>query len=177
MTNFKLATSALLLSAFAGTVSAGDVASSTVVWNGIVPSSIPSGDRIITGFNGNLTALTGTILADTTGKFESSEIVLEAHEYTPANADSGEVEVIGDLKASVWEVVRASVTYNGAPVTGVDFKVYANKTEVAVGGQFGETGTGYERVTWTMSQVADLPVETVGGATAQASLTVVITDA
>ena len=79
-----------LLLSMSSVVYAGDSATTTVNWKGIVPSIIPSDSVIITGPNGALPYAdsAGLIVKDSTGVFSSDQITLELHHRKCKNGNS-----------------------------------------------------------------------------------------
>ncbi|MEZ8236621.1 hypothetical protein AB6C62_24310 [Vibrio splendidus] len=167
MSNFKKsALASVLLMGMAANANAADSASATVVWSGLVPGSIASDSLIITGEDSSTLALTGTIVAEADGTFETSNVVLEAHNNT-ADEDGGE-PVIGALASANWKVTSMNATYNSAEQPGQTLEAYVDGSKVSKG----ETVGNKQFISVSLKQTAELDSTNVADTTVQASLTV-----
>lgn len=165
MSNFKKsALASVLLMGMTVNANAADPASGTVVWTGLVPGSISSGSLIITGENSSMMELTGTIVAEADGTFQTSNVVLEAHE----NTGTADAPVIGELASANWTVHSMNATYDNVAQPGQTIEAYVDGTKVAKG----ETITGKESISVSLQQTAQLDSADVADTTVQASLTV-----
>ncbi|WP_286300056.1 hypothetical protein [Vibrio apostichopi] len=165
MNNFKkCALTAALLMGMG--VSAGAMAANaTVVWSGIVPTSNASDTLVITGFAGDMSALTGTISADSDGVFTSDSIVLEAHVN---DSDDADAPTVGVLTLANWTLTDATVSYDGIANPAQVVTVEINGAPATVGEDIASVDT----ISTKVSQTAVLPASEVGGASVQASLSV-----
>ncbi|CAH6938732.1 conserved exported hypothetical protein [Vibrio chagasii] len=136
----------------------------TVLWSGTVPTVTASDTLVITGLAGDTTALYGTITPSPTGVFKSDTIVLESH----VNDGDATSPVIGDLTAANWRLVDASVTFDGAANPAQNVEVNVNGAPTAIG----DVISAEETISTQVNQTATLPEAEVGGATVQATITV-----
>ncbi|OEF94283.1 hypothetical protein [Vibrio splendidus] len=165
MFNFKKSSLvSVLLMGMAASAGANAASNATVLWSGIVPTTSPSDALIITGQSGDTTALNGTITPSSDGVFESDTILLEAH----VNDGDAATPVVGELTDANWTLTAASVTFDGIANPSQAVEVDVNGEKVAVGGVVSNAKTFSAKV----KQTAVLPEAEVGGATVQASITV-----
>lgn len=112
-TNFKLialATSIAALS-FTSVSNAADTqeARATIIWNGLIGSTVPGTNLKITGAGGSDIA-DGTLYVKDDGTFTSSSVIIEARDYSVAN----DVETIGDVQPDAsWTFASSQVMMNG----------------------------------------------------------------
>ncbi|WP_372384022.1 hypothetical protein AB8613_14890 [Vibrio sp. BS-M-Sm-2] len=143
-------------------LSAGaNAAVTTVSWEGEVPGSIGDGTHLITGENGDLTALYGVIQPNADGQFVSEAIKLESY------VDNG--GTIGEATPVNWQVEAFSVTYDNAEVDSQLVTAVIDGDDYAVGDSTGEK----DNISVQIKQEAQLTAEEVAGKTVKASLTLV----
>ncbi|NOH79973.1 hypothetical protein F0231_09490 [Vibrio sp. RE86] len=166
MTNFKKsALASLFVFGLAASAVANASSNATVIWSGTVPVTNASASMVITGLAGDLTALNGTITPGTDGVFESDAIVLESHindNNDPANP------TVGLLAPANWTLVDATVTFDGSANPAQAVEVDVNGAPLAIGDQV----QNVETISAKISQTVALPEAEVGGATVEATLTV-----
>ncbi|MEZ9156390.1 hypothetical protein AB4510_18840 [Vibrio sp. 10N.222.54.B12] len=166
MSNFKKsALASVLLMGMAANANAADSASATVVWTGLVPGSIASDSLIITGEDSSTLELTGEIVAEADGTFQTSNVVLEAHKNT---ATSGAEPVIGALASANWTVHSMNATYDNAVQPGQILEAYVDGSKVAKG----DSVDNKQSISVSLKQTAELDSANVADTTVQASLTV-----
>jgi hypothetical protein len=166
MSNFKKsALASVLLMGMAANANAADPASATVVWTGLVPGSVASDSVIITGEDSSTLELTGQIVAEADGTFQTSNIVLEAHSNT---AEAGAAPVIGALASANWTVHSMNATYDNAVQPGQTLEAYVDGNKVAKG----DSVKSKQSISVSLKQTAALDSADVADTTVQASLTV-----
>lgn len=166
MSNFKKsALASVLLMGMAANANAAGPASATVVWTGLVPGSIASDSVIITGKDSSLLELTGEIIAEADGKFQTSNIVLEAHSNT---ATAGNDPVIGALASANWTVHSMNATYDNLEQVGQTLEAYVDGSKV----DLGDSVDGKQSISVSLKQTAELDAAEVADTTVQATLTV-----
>lgn len=102
--------------------SAAEDASTTVIWSGLVGTSLPGSELIITGEGGRdlrVDPARGSLDISDDGSFTSSDrITLEARDYVPEDVDAGTVEEINDINnEAVWTVTDVQYMLGGKMVT------------------------------------------------------------
>ncbi|MFN1514579.1 hypothetical protein [Vibrio owensii] len=105
-TFFLMGATAITLTS--GAVNAANEASAEVIWSGLIGSSVPSDNLIITGEGGGEIA-SGTLFIDKDGKFTSTEVILEARDYDST------LETTGDRQPlATWSYISAQVMMDGS---------------------------------------------------------------
>ncbi|WP_045464790.1 hypothetical protein [Vibrio hyugaensis] len=95
--------SATAMTMVSGAANAADEATAEVLWSGLIGSSVPSSNLIITGEGGGDIG-TGTLFIEEDGTFNSTEVILEARDYDSA------LETIGDRQPdATWSFISAQV--------------------------------------------------------------------
>ena len=166
MTNLKKLTIAAAMTTclMAATNASADPLNATLVWQGTVPETGVSDSLIITGENGDLAEVLGTIVADVDGTFKSSSLTLEAH-TNDGNAESPQV---GELQEVKWTLKKANITYGGVEVAGTTPEVLINNTEIKLNGT-----VDADVIKASINQTAPLEASDVGGKAVAASITLI----
>uniref|UniRef100_Q0HUA5 Uncharacterized protein n=1 Tax=Shewanella sp. (strain MR-7) TaxID=60481 RepID=Q0HUA5_SHESR len=131
---------------------AGDTATATANWQGVVPGVIQSDSFLITGEGGALVTPIGQLMRAQDGTIVAPNIQLEARDNTGTAA----APVVGDLVSNTtrddgqggtearsieWTIADVAFYANGTPVTGVDWSVRNDGTQLAT-----VTSTGVTQV-------------------------------
>ncbi|MGL5668559.1 MAG: hypothetical protein ACRDD9_20825 [Shewanella sp.] len=131
---------------------AGDTATATANWQGVVPGVIQSDSFLITGENGALVTPIGQLMRAQDGTIVAPNIQLEARDNTGTAA----APVVGDLVSNTtrddgaggtearsieWTVADVAFYANGTPVTGIEWSVRNDGTQLAT-----VTSTGVTQV-------------------------------
>ncbi|MFB2803670.1 hypothetical protein [Shewanella seohaensis] len=145
-------TCAITLVAQGVNAAAGDTATATANWQGVVPGVIQSDSFLITGENGALVTPIGQLMRAQDGTIVAPNIQLEARDNTGTAA----APVVGDLVSNTtrddgqggtearsieWTVADVAFYANGTPVTGIDWSVRNDGTQLAT-----VTSTGVTQV-------------------------------
>ncbi|MFB2653890.1 hypothetical protein [Shewanella seohaensis] len=171
---------------------AGDTATATANWQGVVPGVIQSDSFLITGENGALITPIGQLMRAQNGTIVAPNIQLEARDNTGTAA----APVVGDLVSNTtrddgqggtearsieWTVADVAFYANGTPVTGIDWSVRNDGTQLAT-----VTSTGVTQIAAhkgdilllnAISTTADTSViDTYAGQDAALSVTVVASE-
>lgn len=106
-----------------GTQDSAQEARSTIIWNGLIGSSVPGSNLKITGAGGADIA-DGTLYINDDGTFTSSSVILEAHEYSVVSGIDDDIEMIGDIQAETsWTYASSQVMINGQMTSNADIIV------------------------------------------------------
>ncbi|MEZ9548917.1 MULTISPECIES: hypothetical protein [Vibrio] len=131
---------------------AGDSATATANWQGVIPGVIQSGSFVITGENGALVTPSGQLMRAQDGTIVAPNIQLEARDNTGTAA----APVVGELvstkerddgaggteaRSIEWTVADVAFYANGTPVTGIEWSVQNDGTQLAT-----VTSTGVTQV-------------------------------
>ncbi|WP_060980400.1 hypothetical protein [Vibrio splendidus] len=160
----KSVLASILLTGMAVSAGANAAPNSIVTWSGPVPTTSASDDLIITGFDGDMTALTGTIEPDTQGVFESEAIKLEAR----TNDGDAAAPIVGALTSTNWSIDTPLVKYDNASNPAQIVEVYVNDALVTPG----DVISGEETIGVKIKQTVALPEAEVGNTNVTASVTV-----
>ncbi|MFB2779600.1 hypothetical protein ACE017_10540 [Shewanella mangrovisoli] len=143
---------AITLVAQGANAAKGDTATATANWQGVVPGVIQSDSFLITGENGALVTPIGQLMRAQDGTIVAPNIQLEARDNTGTAA----APVVGDLVSNTtrddgqggtearsieWTVADVAFYANGTPVTGIDWSVRNDGTQLAT-----VTSTGVTQV-------------------------------
>ncbi|ASK68959.1 hypothetical protein CF168_08770 [Shewanella bicestrii] len=133
---------AITLVAQGANAAKGDTATATANWQGVVPGVIQSDGFLITGENGALVTPIGQLMRAQDGTIVAPNIQLEARDNTGTAA----APVVGDLVSSTtrddgqggtearsieWTIADVAFYANGTPVTGIDWSVRNDGTQLA----------------------------------------------
>ncbi|HAS6221202.1 hypothetical protein ABRZ68_12040 [Vibrio vulnificus] len=163
--SFKAAVASITLMGLSSMAHAAPDAQGTFVWSGVVPGSIASAALVITGLNGNATAMTGAIQPNTDGTFVSPVLVAESR----TNTGSELAPVAGDLAAANWTLVDATLAYNGVTVTDAVLDVTINGVSASIN----DSIPSVDNLKISLAQAVPLDEASVAGSTVQASVTVI----
>ena len=129
---------------------AGDTATATANWQGVVPGVIQSGSFVITGEDGALVTPIGQLMRAQDGTIVAPNIQLEARD----NTGSAAAPVVGELVSTTerddgaggtearsiqWTVADVAFYANGTPVTGIEWSVQNDGTQLATVSSTGVT--------------------------------------
>jgi hypothetical protein len=119
LTTAILATTLLSSSAvFAATVDTTVPAQTTVHWEGSIADIIPGDNIIITGKDSSVNIANGTLNLEANGTFDSTEIVLESHDYDNTTL------IIGDMAAATWTLESVQYTWGENIVRSSNVEVF-----------------------------------------------------
>lgn len=118
----KTLLSAALTAIISSSAIAAEDASTTVIWNGLVGSSLPGSELIITGEGGRdlrVDPARGSLDISDDGSFSTSDrITLEARDYVAEDTDTGTPEAINDINPEAsWTVTDVQYMLGGQMVT------------------------------------------------------------
>ncbi|WP_104024511.1 hypothetical protein [Vibrio hyugaensis] len=105
------------ITAVSGAVNAADEATAEIIWSGLIDSSVPSDNLIITGEGGGEIA-SGTLFIEKDGKFTSTEVILEARDYDSVSENVSERQPL-----ATWSYIGAQVMMNGSMSYEADVEV------------------------------------------------------
>lgn len=143
---------AIALVAQGAYAAAGDTATATANWQGVVPGVIQSDGFLITGEDGALVTPIGQLMRAQNGAIVAPNIQLEARD----NEGTAAAPVVGDLVSNTtrddgaggtearsieWTVADVAFYANGTPVTGIEWSVQNDGTQLAT-----VTSTGVTQV-------------------------------
>lgn len=160
-TFFLMSAAAVTLAS--GAVNAADEASAEVIWSGLIGSSVPSENLVITGEGGGDIA-SGTLFIEEDGKFTSTEVTLEARDYDST------LEAIGDRQPlASWSYISAQVMMDGSMSYEADVAVTDQLSGTTfTKGNFGELQTGVVALTVKNEQpITDVAVQGEGQVSVQ----------
>lgn len=147
-----------------GSVYAADnyeAAIADAVWQGTIRNSVPGSNLIITGEAGG-DIQRGVLYIEEDGTFTSSNVVLEARDYTPAGGGIGgtDPEDIGARQPDAeWTYVSSQVLIGNQVTSEADIQVFDNETELEQNPSEPHTG-GYVQLNVKNTQaITDVPVE------------------
>lgn len=121
---------------------AGDTATATANWQGVIPGVIQSDSFLITGEGGALVTPTGQLMRAQDGAIVAPNIQLEARD----NEGTAAAPVVGDLVSTTdrddgaggtegrsieWTIADVAFFANGSPVTGIEWSVQNDGTQLA----------------------------------------------
>lgn len=92
-------------------------AHTTVHWAGSLNDIIPGDNIIITGAGGSVEIAKGDLGLKENGTFDSTEIILESHEY------DSDLKLIGAQAEATWALDKVSYTWGDNAVSKTDLKV------------------------------------------------------
>ncbi|MEZ8747237.1 hypothetical protein AB4189_19185 [Vibrio sp. 10N.286.49.E1] len=128
----------------------GDTATATANWQGVVPGVIQSDGFLITGEGGALVTPIGQLMRAQNGAIVAPNIQLEARD----NTGSASSPVVGQLVSSTerddgaggtegrsieWTVADVAFFANGSPITGIEWSVNNDGTQLATASSTGVT--------------------------------------
>ena len=136
-----------------GSVYAADEALADAIWTGVIGSSVPSSNLIITGEAGG-DIQQGSLYVNTDGAFTSSNVILEARNFTP------ESETIGDRQPlATWTYVTSQVLVGSQVTQDATVEVYNDQAQLTQG-SVGEYTGGYVQLNVkNATPITDVPVE------------------
>ncbi|HAS8506299.1 TPA: hypothetical protein I7764_21110 [Vibrio vulnificus] len=129
---------------------AGDTATATANWQGVVPGVIQSDGFLITGEGGALVTPIGQLMRAQDGAIVAPNIQLEARDNTGTAA----APVVGELVSTTerddgaggtearsieWTIADVAFYANGSPVTGIEWSVQNDGTQLATVSSTGVT--------------------------------------
>lgn len=129
---------------------AGDTATATANWQGVVPGVIQSDGFLITGEGGALVTPIGQLMRAQDGAIVAPNIQLEARD----NTGTATAPVVGELVSSTerddgaggtearsieWIVADVAFYANGTPVTGIEWSVQNDGIQLATATSTGVT--------------------------------------
>ncbi len=147
-----LSACAIALVAQGVNAAAGDTATATANWQGQIPGVIQSGAFVITGEDGALVTPIGQLMRAKDGSIVAPNIQLEARDNTGTAA----APIVGELVSTTkrpdgqggeearsieWTVADVAFYANGTPVTGIEWSVQNDGTQLAT-----VTSTGVNQV-------------------------------
>ncbi|ELU8564351.1 hypothetical protein [Vibrio parahaemolyticus] len=165
----KTALLATIVAAGMGTASIVNAATATAVWTGLVPSNTPDDELVITGQGGSTGDLSGMIIANADGTFESDPVVMEARANDAATP--GAPAIPGDLVDAQWTVNDVAVRYDNKILSDAVTVVRINGTDVEMGG---DAGTA-QVISAQILQTKSLELADIENADIRASLTMMAT--
>ncbi len=120
----------------------GDTATATANWQGVVPGVIQSDAFVITGEDGALVTPIGQLMRAQDGAIVAPNIQLEARDNTgtaaaPVVGDL--VSVADDTRSIEWSIADVAFFANGTPVTGIEWSVQNDGTQLATVSSTGVT--------------------------------------
>ncbi|MEG3221088.1 hypothetical protein PD716_10630 [Vibrio gigantis] len=145
-----------------GSVYAADnyeAALADAVWQGTIGSSVPGTNLIITGEAGG-DIQRGTLYIDQDGTFTSSNVILEARDYTPAGGGVGgaDPEDIGARQPNAeWTYVSSQVLIGNQVTSDAAVSVYDDQTELTQ--DKNHTGGYVQLNVKNLVPITDVPVE------------------
>lgn len=136
-----------------GAVYAADEALADAIWSGVIGGSVPSSNLIITGEAGG-DIQKGSLYVNTDGTFTSSNVVLEARDFTP------EDQTIGDRQlGATWTYVTSQVLIGNQVTQDASVELYDDQTQLTQG-EIGSVTGGYVQLSVrNSSEISDVPVE------------------
>ncbi|MCY9863790.1 hypothetical protein OTK49_14705 [Vibrio coralliirubri] len=160
----KSVLASILLTGMAVSAGANATPNAFVTWSGDVPTTNASDDLIITGFDGDIEALTGSLEPDTQGVFQTDILTLEAR----TNDGDATAPIVGALTSANWSILNPTVTYNNVSNPAQSVDVYINGAVVVPG----DVVSGVETISLQMGQTAELPEAEVSDTHVSATVTV-----
>ncbi|WP_220746819.1 hypothetical protein, partial [Shewanella colwelliana] len=170
---------------------AGDTATATANWQGVVPGVIQSDAFVITGEDGALVTPIGQLMRSKNGAIVAPIIQLEARD----NQGTAAAPVVGELvsttqrddgtgtmesRAITWAVSDVAFFASGTPVTGIEWSVMHDGIELASVGSNGVTEVSSHKGDIlklnAVSTSATGVVDAYAGQDAALSITVVATE-
>lgn len=127
-----------------GSVYASDEALADAIWTGVIGDSVPSSNLIITGEAGG-DIQQGNLYMNADGTFTSSNVILEARDYTPAGGGIGgtDPESIGDRQPeATWTFVSSQVRIGNQATQDATVELYNDQQKMDQGTEGSATG-GY----------------------------------
>lgn len=149
-------------------VQAAKNSSAILAWRGVLPDVMEGDGLRITGIAGDLSEVTGALLPDLDGTFDSPPLYLESHKFSHV---SGEL-IIGELATAGWVLRTAQVNYGGTSQLGQKVKVTFNGQEMKRNDYTNPLES--DSIAIIISQTEALKYDQ-GGKTVQASVTVTAT--
>ncbi|MFQ0976847.1 hypothetical protein JHL08_13010 [Vibrio campbellii] len=159
-----LGASALIMASGAvnAETTAVEQATADAIWTGVIGGSVPSSNLIITGEAGG-DIKPGTLYVNSDGTFTSSDVVLEARDYTPAvTLPTPADEVIGDRQpAATWTYMNSQVMIGGQVTKDATLVLSdAMSGTDLTKGTLNEVTGGYVQLTVSNgTEITDVPVE------------------
>ncbi len=141
---------AIALVAQGAYAAAGETATAAANWQGKIPGTINSDGIVITGENGALITPVGQLMRAQDGAIVAPNIQLEARDNTGTAA----APIVGDLvsntvrddgaggteaRAIEWTVADVAFYANGTPITGIEWSVQNDGTQLATVSSSGVT--------------------------------------
>ncbi|HDY7879389.1 hypothetical protein M2G69_07545 [Vibrio vulnificus] len=129
---------------------AGDTATATANWQGVVPGVIQSNGFVITGKDGELVTPIGQLMRAQNGAIVAPNIQLEARD----NLGTASTPVVGELVSTTtrddgaggtearsiqWTIADVAFYANGTPVNGIEWSVHHDGTQLATVSSTGVT--------------------------------------
>lgn len=131
---------------------ADDVATADAIWSGIIGSSVPSSNLIITGLGGG-DIETGQLFIDAEGKFTSSDVVLEARDFDSESAITGDRQPLAN-----WTYVASQVLIDGQLTQDAQVSVFNDGTELTVATPNSYQGSYVKLSVANTAEIQDIPV-------------------
>ncbi|MFM2642171.1 hypothetical protein AAFX33_13520 [Vibrio chagasii] len=131
------------------------------VWQGTIGDSIPGSNLIITGeLGGDIQR--GVLYIEQDGTFTSSNVILEARDYTPAGGGIGgtDSEDIGERQPNAeWTYVSSQVLIGNQITSVAEIQVFDNETELVQNPTTPHTGGYVQLNVKNTKAITDVPVE------------------
>lgn len=135
-----------------------------VIWSGFVPGSVAGDNLIITGLAGQAIA-NGQLIVATDGTFDSTNVTVESHTYTPGVA--GAPGTTGALANANWTLSSSQVSYSGVSAVDAALVVKADGVAWTVG------SIQSAKNTLNLKVVQNAPIEVGAGGSVQAQVNLV----
>ncbi|KAA8599359.1 hypothetical protein AB4082_13955 [Vibrio cyclitrophicus] len=136
-----------------GSVYAADEALADAIWSGVIGGSVPSSNLIITGEAGG-DIQQGSLYVNTDGTFTSSNVILEARDFTP------EDQTVGDRQPeATWTYVTSQVLMGSQVTQDVNVEVYNDQQKLDQGSVGSATGGYVQLNVKNTNPVTDVAVE------------------
>lgn len=136
-----------------GSVYAADEALADAIWSGVIGDSVPSSNLIITGEAGG-DIQQGSLYVNTDGTFTSSNVILEARDFTP------EEQIIGDRQPeATWTYVTSQVLMGNQVTQDASIEVYNDQEKLTQGAVDATTGGYVQLNVKNTTKIEDVPVE------------------
>lgn len=159
---FVIGTAAIAMTS--GSVYAADnneAAIADAIWQGTIGNSIPGSNLIITGEAGG-DIQRGILYVNGDGTFESSNVILEARDYTPAGGgtDGTDPEDIGARQPDAeWTYVSSQVLIGNQVTSEANVQVFDDQTELEKNPSTPHTGGYVQLNVKNATVITDVPVE------------------